>query len=348
MPDLTTLLHFLVQILTLWLCALALGLAAQKTGLPAMTGEIAAGLLLGPSCLGFFSPGLFEALFQAGTAASDLRQYSVKFALLCFLFYAGLETGLHSLKNASRPAIAVSAAGMAVPFAAGLLAVFAAPAWWSNFAVMPAVKIAIFLGTALSISALPVIARIFMDLKMLQTQNAAVVMTAATLNDLAGWIILSVILLSERHANIFYEFIPLGAFWAGMLGSGFLKKHVPAMKYLSVAVMGFFAPVYFASIGLRVDFITSFNVTLTAVIFLIACVAKTGGVYAGGLLGGLNRKDSFVVAASMNARGAMEILLATLALEAGLIGNSFFVALVFMAVTTTLVTVGVLRKQALV
>nr|MBP9866346.1 cation:proton antiporter [Candidatus Omnitrophota bacterium] len=129
MPDLTTLLHFLVQILTLWLCALTLGLAAQKTGLPAMAGEITAGLLLGPSCLGFFLPGLFEALFQAAAAAAELRQYSVKFALLCFLFYAGLETGLHSLKNVSRPAIVVGAAGMAVPFAAGLFAVFAAPAW---------------------------------------------------------------------------------------------------------------------------------------------------------------------------------------------------------------------------
>ena len=116
------------------------------------------------------------------------------------------------------------------------------------------------------------------------------------------------------------------------------------MKYLAGAVMGVFAPVYFASIGLRVDFMTSFNVTLTAVIFLIACLAKTGGVYGGGLLGGLPRKDSFIVAAAMNARGAMEILLATLAFEAGLIGNSFFVALVFMAVGTTLVTVAVLRK----
>ena len=253
MSDHATMLHFVIQILTLWLSARAAGFAAQKAGLPAMAAEIAAGLLLGPSCFGFFSPDLFYSLFLVNASAVDLRQTAVKFALLCFLFYAGLETGLHSLKNASRPTAAISVFGMAAPFAAGVLVVFAAPGWWSGFTAMPILKTAIFLGTALSISALPVIARIFMDLKMLQTPNAAIVMTAATLNDLAGWIILSLILLSERTTHVFYEFIPLGAFWAGMLCSGFLKQHAQAMKYLAAAVMGFFAPVYFASIGLRVD-----------------------------------------------------------------------------------------------
>ena len=65
-------------------------------------------------------------------------------------------------------------------------------------------------------------------------------------------------------------------------------------------------------------------------------------------MAGLTHPDSFLIAVCMNARGAMEILLATLAFEAGLIGNSFFVGLIFMAVATTLVTVGVLRKTTAV
>jgi len=344
MLDLTTLLQLSLQIFILWMGARTLGFAAQKIGIPAMAGEIAAGLLLGPTCLGHLAPSLFAELFTAREAAVHLRQDIVKGALLAFLFYAGLETGLFSLKNTSRSVFVISGLGMVVPFAAGVFTVWIAPFWWSGFSAMPVLKIAIFLGTALSISALPVIARIFMDLKIIQTRNAALVMTAATLNDLAGWVVLSWILCSERKANFFFEFIPLGAFWAGMACSGFLKQRASWMKTLSAVTLGCLAPLYFASLGLRIDFITHFDFTLTAVIFLIACLAKTGGVYAGGILSGLPHQDSFLIAMAMNARGAMEILLATLAFEAGLINNSFFIALVFMAVFTTLVTVVVLRR----
>lgn len=346
MVDVSIAANSILQVLAIWLLARIAGAAAQKAGLPAMAGEISAGLLLGPSCLGFFLPDLFNSLFFSKAVSVDFRQNAVRFALLCFLFYAGLEMGLHSLKKATRAVIGVSVLGMAAPFAAGVLAVMTAPGWWAGFSVMPAHKTAVFLGTALCISALPVIIRIFMDLKIIQTPNAVLVMTAATLNDVIGWIILSLLLLSESSTNMMREFIPLGVFWTGRLCSAFLKRHQTAMNYLSAVVLGFCGPVYFASIGLRVDLITSFDVTLTAVIFFIACLAKTGGVYAGGLWGGLSREDSWVIAAAMNARGAMEILLATIAFEAGLIGNSFFVALVFMAVATTLVTVGFLKKTA--
>jgi mannitol/fructose-specific phosphotransferase system IIA component (Ntr-type) len=99
-----------------------------------------------------------------------------------------------------------------------------------------------------------------------------------------------------------------------------------------------FAPFFFASIGLRTDFISKFDWKLTAAVVAVACVGKLLGAGWGARLGGMDRTSSLVVGLAMNARGAMEIILGILALQAGLIKESMFVALVVMALLTSLIS----------
>ena len=99
-----------------------------------------------------------------------------------------------------------------------------------------------------------------------------------------------------------------------------------------------FAPLFFASIGLRVNFVTSFAPTIVASVFVIACVGKLLGSWLGARWGGMTPRDSWAVGFAMNARGAMEIILGVLALHAGVIRPRLFVALVIMALVTSMIS----------
>lgn len=96
-----------------------------------------------------------------------------------------------------------------------------------------------------------------------------------------------------------------------------------------------FAPVFFASIGLRVNFATHFDLSLVLLVLALACAGKLLGAVLGARWGGMTLRDQWAVGFAMNARGAMEIILGTLALEAGIIRQRLFVALVVMAIVTS-------------
>jgi hypothetical protein len=100
-------------------------------------------------------------------------------------------------------------------------------------------------------------------------------------------------------------------------------------------VRSFFAPLYFGAIGLTLNFVTNFDVVMVIVVFLIACVGKLAGAAVGARLGGSSLRNSLAIASGMNARGVIEILLATLALSTGLITARIFVAIIVMALATS-------------
>jgi Kef-type K+ transport system membrane component KefB/mannitol/fructose-specific phosphotransferase system IIA component (Ntr-type) len=126
-----------------------------------------------------------------------------------------------------------------------------------------------------------------------------------------------------------------GAFLVGVaLGdSTHLQERTRVM--IDEFVSFIFAPLFFASIGLKVNFITNFDFRLVAVILLLACAGKLLGVVLGARWGRFPRRDQWAIAFAMNARGAMEIVLGTLALQAGIIHQKLFVALVVMAMATS-------------
>ncbi len=100
----------------------------------------------------------------------------------------------------------------------------------------------------------------------------------------------------------------------------------------------FFAPLFFASIGLKVDFAAHFDLLLTVAVLAIACAGKILGCGLGARWGGLKWRESFAVGFGMNARGAMEIILGLLALQLKLIEPPLFVALVVMALATSMLS----------
>jgi mannitol/fructose-specific phosphotransferase system IIA component (Ntr-type) len=129
-----------------------------------------------------------------------------------------------------------------------------------------------------------------------------------------------------------------GAFIVGIAvgESSHLRKRTS--DHIREVVTNVFAPFFFASIGLRVNFITNFNLWLTVAIIAVACVGKLVGAGWGARLGGMDARSAWAVGLAMNARGAMEMILGLLALQAGLIREQMFVALVVMALFTSLVS----------
>jgi Kef-type K+ transport system membrane component KefB len=103
-------------------------------------------------------------------------------------------------------------------------------------------------------------------------------------------------------------------------------------------VTNIFAPVFFASLGLRSDFVAAFDLRLCVLVFLVASAAKIIGCTLGARAGGMRWRPAGAVGFGLNARGAMEIILALLALDAGLLREQVFVALVVMALATSLVS----------
>jgi len=120
--------------------------------------------------------------------------------------------------------------------------------------------------------------------------------------------------------------------------------HEKEREIIHQFVTNFFAPLFFVSIGLRVHFIENFDLSIVLIVLILAYVGKVLGASIGAYFGGMTRKHSLAVGFGMNARGAMEIILGTLALNAGLISAPVFVALVIMALVTSL-TSGPLMKR---
>jgi len=129
-----------------------------------------------------------------------------------------------------------------------------------------------------------------------------------------------------------------GAFIVGIaIGeSTHLRKRTS--QHIHEIVTNVFAPFFFASIGLRTNFVSNFNLGLTLTVIAVACVGKIFGAAWGARLGGMDSRSSWAVGLAMNARGAMEMILGILALQAGLIREQMFVALVIMALFTSLVS----------
>jgi Kef-type K+ transport system membrane component KefB len=137
-----------------------------------------------------------------------------------------------------------------------------------------------------------------------------------------------------------------GAFLMGVaIGD---SKYFPErlQSILHQFVINIIAPLFFASIGLRVNFVTNFNIEIVAIILLIACFAKLIGAGLGARMSGLSRHESYAVAFGMNARGSQEIVLGALALQAKIIDEPVFVGLVVMTIVTILMA-GPLMKYFL-
>lgn len=400
----TEVIKLLLQLSIILIAGRVMAEVARKLKQPAVVGEIVAGILLGPTIFGMLAPIEFELLFPSAGASALVLDGFVQIAVILLLFIAGLEVELHLVWQQGKQAVYTSMFGLVIPFILGFIFPYAFPEFFGREGGADKLTFALFVGTAMSITALPVIARILMDLDIFRTKTGMLVVASAMINDLLGWLIFSVIIsmmnpsgeegmsltitilltlgftvlmltlgigLINRVlpwlnrsfawpggllslsigvcflAGAFTEFIGIhaifGAFIFGVaLGD---SKNMPerAKEIVHHFINNIFAPVFFVSIGLKVNFFANFDLLLVLAVLAIAFAGKVIGSGLGTYLGGYSKRESLAIGFGMNARGAMEIILGLIALENQLIDERFFVALVVMALVTSMTSGPLMR-----
>lgn len=197
----SVLLPLLWQVALIIIAARIFATVFRKFGQPSTVGEIAAGLILGPSVLGKLAPDLFNAIFHpvlegVPLAFSDqllrwvLTSFS-QFGLVMLLFLIGMEFDFKHLKVSGKSAIAVSVTGVLLPFGLGiLLAMVLYPQVGQGIDKR---GFSLFLGTAMSITAIPILGRIMMEMGITRSKIGALTISAAAVDDALGWILLATV-----------------------------------------------------------------------------------------------------------------------------------------------------------
>lgn len=211
--------------LSLLLCQLAVVVAAaflcgkvsRRLGQPAVIGEMAAGIILGPSLLGHFLPAWEAFLFPPGSLGS-LNLLS-QVGIILFMFSVGMDIDLRSLRSHAKTALFVSHTGIVFPF---LLGMIAALALFREYAppnvAFPA--FALFMGIAMSITAFPVLARIIGERGLSKTALGTTAMASAAVDDVTAWTLLALVIAVARAqspASIIPIALMAAAFTVAML-----------------------------------------------------------------------------------------------------------------------------------
>jgi Kef-type K+ transport system membrane component KefB/mannitol/fructose-specific phosphotransferase system IIA component (Ntr-type) len=387
---------FLISLAVLLCAAKLLGEGARRLKLPAVVGEIVAGVLVGKTLLGRLAPAAYASLFPDGPPRTLLTGYTTV-AVMLLLVVAGLEIDLTVVRKSGRIVVLTSLLGLVLPFLLG----------WGMGRLLPDGDLAdpsrrglhaAFLGIALAISALPVIAKTLLDLGLMKTDLGLIILSSAVFNDVVGWIGFSVlsreftagsastlsrVLVATLLTALFVAVALLivrpitdrllgriqapgdvasgrvlslimvlalvggavtqtlgvhavfGAFIMGIAVGDSRRLREHTRQTLHDFVTNVFTPVFFATMALRVDFAAAFDLRLVVLVVTVSCAAKIGGCAVGARIAGVAWREAFAIGFGMNSRGAMEVLLAMLALEAGIINEKIFVALVVMAVVTS-------------
>lgn len=387
----------LLQISAILVVSRILAEAMKRLGQPAVIGELLAGIVIGPSVLGWLWPGAFAAggLFPPEASQVHLLEVVAWLGMILLLLLTGLETDVRLLRHLGRSALTSSALGMAVPFFAGLVLGLFTP---ERFLANPDRRLlfSVFLATAMSISAMPVIAKILMDLELTKRNIGVVILSAGVVDDTTGWLILSLIagiaaakeyvvlrfgvtlaltavflsacrfvvypaarwifrVIDERARApnpdlalmVVFAFVlsaitekigihaVFGAFMAGCI-----LRQVPHLRpatqhRLESVTLSVFAPIFFGVVGLKVDLRSLGSPAMLLVVLGVATLGKLVGCTWGGLLGKMSFWESFSIGVAMNARGAMELVVALIGLNLGILNPAMYAIIVVMAVVTS-------------
>ncbi|WP_449412697.1 cation:proton antiporter domain-containing protein [Pandoraea soli] len=183
---------FFTQLLLLVLVGRLLGEVMQRLRQPAVMGQLLAGVLLGPSVFGALMPAWQHAVFPDSEAQKRMLDAVAELGVLLLLLSTGLETDLGLVRRMKRMAIFASAGGMVVPFACGFALGWHLP---DNLLPHPEARLvtSLFLGTALSISSVKVVATVIREVDYLRRNIGQIILAAAILDDTTGWIIIAAI-----------------------------------------------------------------------------------------------------------------------------------------------------------
>lgn len=403
-----TILYLQIALLTIF--ARIAGELSARVRLPMVIGEIAVGIILGPTVLQQVWPHAHQLLFPtAGHNKLSLGAISV-LGISMFLLAAGMELDLKLVKQELRRAIPVSMAGILLPFLLGFAAALWLPPLLQCHPSEHPIIFALFIGTALSISSLSLMSRMLIDLDLFKTGFGMLVVSAAVFDDIVGWTIAGVVFSLDtlqdagnftlvpalKMISITVLFVALmltvgrwfcdralkflyqhcvspaavigfvmgaaalgacftqmigihglfGAFVVGVVVGGSPHFRKETRESIESVVANFMAPLYFAAIGLSVNFVANFSWDIVLIVLAIACIGKILGGFVAARLTGLSAHEGVAIGVAMNSRGGIEIVLGMMALQEQIIDERMFVALAVMALITCATTGRVLRTMA--
>lgn len=395
------------QVAILLLAARTLGEIVTRLGQPAVIGEILAGIILGPSLISSAIPVFGELIIPQTETQGYLLEVISLLGAMFLLLITGLETDIRLIKHHAKTAISVSLGGISVTFLTGFLLGMYLP----EFLLADAderLVFSLFVATAMSISAIPVIAKVLMDMNLMRRDIGQTILAAGMSDDTIGWILLSIVagiaagdavttgtvlttvgsvlaflilsftigrwmvrklltyvqdevISTDRILSLVIVLVflwgaitqllnleaILGAFVMGILFGMMPRLPEDVINKLESIALGIFAPIFFAVAGLKVNILNLFDPTLiviTLIVIAIATLGKVIGTYTGArLVGGKDHWTSLSFGAGLNARGAMEIIIATIGLRLGILSQDMFSIIVVMAIATSIMAPFALR-----
>lgn len=398
------LLVFLVGLTVLLLLARTLGRAAERLGMPAIVGELMTGMLLGPSVLGHLAPRLSNWLLPAKPEQIHLLDAVGLLGVLLLVGITGTHLDMAMLRRRGRTAATVSLCGLLIPLGLGIGLGLLLPDSVLEGGTAGRGVFALFLGVAMCVSAIPVIAKTLSDMRLLHRNIGQLTLAAGTIDDVVGWLLLSIVAAAattgvstgEITLSVLYLIAVLafsvtigralvgkimvriarapttepavaaaviiilaggvtthslgmepvfGAFIAGALIAT-VPAVQPKLAPLRSVVMSVLAPLFLATAGLRMDLtaLDDRNIALTAVAVLsVAILGKFAGAYLGARLSRLTRWEGLALGAGMNARGVIEVVVATTGLRVGAINTATYTVIILVAIVTSLMAPPLLR-----
>src|SRR6185437_7592254 len=192
---------FIAEILALMIVGRLLGEAMLRMRQPAVMGQLIAGLLLGPSLFGLLLPDFQHALFPKNPEQKAMIDAISQFGVLLLLLMTGMETDLKLVRQVGRAAIFASLCGIVVPFVCGVTLGEFMP---ESVLPDPSQRLitALFLGTALSIDSVKIVAMVVREMNFMRRVVGQVILASAIIDDSVGWIIVSIIFSLALHGSI--------------------------------------------------------------------------------------------------------------------------------------------------
>ncbi len=389
---------FLVQFFLLLGLARGLGELFRKIKQPAITAEILVGVLLGPTVFGRFLPEFSQVIFPLSSTQQNMLETVSWLGLLFFLLEVGLEVDFSSAWRQKGDALKIALADVIIPMIIAFAVLFFIP---DKFLVDPEKRLifTLFMATAMTISALPITARVFHEFGVAKTDLGFLIISALSVNDIIGWMIFTLVLGLFTQSNIemmkivvvflrvigftaicltlgkmltnkviekmkneqFPEpgssltFICLlgllcgsisqklgihamfGFFLAGIMTGEAKAFSEKTRQVVSQMVYAIFIPIFFASIGLKIDFFKSFNLTLVLLVSVIGILARFLGAWWGVAFTKQSKANRLPIAIAHTPGGTMEIVIGLLAFESKLITAPVFEAIVFGAVVSSVI-----------
>jgi Kef-type K+ transport system membrane component KefB len=206
---------FLLQIGVLLAAGWALGRLALRLRLPALVGELAAGVLLGPTLLGNAAPALAQRLFPQQAPQSQLLDAFCQFGVVLLVAVTGAQFDARMLKRRGSLAMRVSLAGVLLPLGLGIATGHLVPDALLGDAGERGV-FALFLGVAMCVTAIPVIAKTLADLNLLHRNVGQLVIAAALFDDAVGWLLLALVSALAAGTAVGAQ-LALTATWTALL-----------------------------------------------------------------------------------------------------------------------------------